>query len=243
MILAALSLSAILASNSPIIQTPARNVAPAGGGGAVNLSYDFTGADNAEWNTATFTEVDGNVNILSNEGRFVEGGFDSILVVTDTPTSTIDQYQRFVLKTIPGNSYLQAVFRYTDSSSPFYVVQIDIGNSFAGWYRYANLSDYQAGTSSTIKSDVALPASLVANEPVAITLTGTGTSTVVRIWRNPTGNTPTAANNWGGDTTPDLEFTDDPASAVNTGGVMGLGIYQNTANAQRIDDWYAGDVP
>jgi hypothetical protein len=33
MILAALSLSAILASNSPIIQTPARNVAPAGGGG------------------------------------------------------------------------------------------------------------------------------------------------------------------------------------------------------------------
>lgn len=216
-----------------------------GGGGPAAFSYDFTGSNNDPWNTTIFTEVDGNVNIQGNTGNFVEGGFDSVLAVTTDSCTTVSQYHKFILSTVPALSFLHAAFRYTDASSPFYTVEIDVNNGNASWYRYASLSDWQSGTSTTIGTAVLSGGALSVSDLIAITLDGTGTSTVIRIWVDPDGaaNTPTSPSNWGGDTTPTASITDDPASPVNTGLKLGLGIAQNTANSQRIDNWFGGDTP
>jgi hypothetical protein len=241
MILAALSLSAILASNSPIIQTPARNVAPAGGGGgAVNLSNTFTGANNDPW--SGFTEIDQNVNIQGNEGNFVEGSFDSVMAVASTSLSTIIQYQRYEVRTVVANSYAELMFRYSNSGAAFYTVEIEAANSAIKWYYWASLADYQAGTSTLIQSSTFPPASLSVGATCSFTITGTGASTRIRGWHNATGNTPTAIDNWGGDTTPDIDFQNDPASAADSGLNIGIGVYQNKANSTKIDNWFGGDV-
>lgn len=210
----------------------------AGGGGGQNFSYDFTGTDGAEWDVAKFTEASGSVNILTNQGRFVTTGFVfNAPIYTGANCSTVNQYHRLTVITVGVSNYLQYIFRYTDASSPYYTLEIDVSNGNASWYYWASLNTGSVQIGST--QDIG---SLVTTNTISVTLTGTGTATVMRAWLNATGNTPDSGGALWGGAGPTLSWTDDPASAVDTGVKIGLGCYMS-AVVQLVDTWFGGDIP
>lgn len=224
-----------------------RGRASGGGGGLAAFSYDFTGTDGAEWDAAKFTELNGSVNILSNTGRFVTGSFglDASLYSGGNTTSA-NQYQRFLMVTIPSNSFPHFGFRYSGSGNAFYTIEVTPTSAQVAWYYWANLAAFIAGSGTTIQSGVSLgPGTLTANDAIAITMDDTGNNTTVRVWLNPTGGAtvPTSAADWGGDNTPSATLTNDPATAVDSGGGLFLSCFQNTANATQLDGWFGGDTP
>lgn len=213
------------------------------GGAGAAFSYDFTGTDGAEWDSAKFTEVNGSVNILSNTGRFVTGGFGlDASMYTGGTCSTANQYHKLTTVTVPTSSFLQLIFRYTNSSSPFYTAEIDTDTGTVAWYRWADLAAFIAGSGTTIHAATTITGAGDANDAYGITLEGTGTGTVLRAWLNPTADTPTSASVFGANAA-DLTYTDDPASPVDSGGSLGIACFQSTANGQRIDGWFGGDIP
>lgn len=239
-------LVALVLALSLVAQLPAATVinsyrfAAAASGAA--FSYDFAGTDNAAWDTAKFTDVgSGTCNIYSpageNQGEFVNGSFAITgAIYTGGTCSTVSQYMRATIVTAPSNAFPHFIFRYTNSSSPFYVVELDTDSGPVTWYHY----DVLNGTGTTIEGGNFGVWS--AGDTFSVTIEGTGTSTVVRAWRNATSNTPTSASVWGG-AAPGITLSADPASAVDTGASVGIVCYQSSASSQRIDNWFAGDTP
>jgi hypothetical protein len=211
-------------------------------GGGPPFSYDFTGADLSAWDSAKFTTLSGlgAPNIVSNQGNFPTGSFSGMGVTyTGGNTNTVNQYQRFTI-TFASLSFFQIIFRYTNSSSPFYVLEFDPTNGTFVWQRFANLAAFIAGTGTDIQTDNTI-AGWTNGDTVSCLVNGTTTSTEVNIWRNATGNAPTSAVLWGG-SAPGASMTNNPASPVDTGNVLGIAATQNTANSTKLDTWFGGDV-
>lgn len=217
------------------IQLIASMSIPSGGGG-VNFSDDFVRPD-SESLGPNWTEVVGNFDINSNAMRFRTASFAKQLAVySGQATDTVDQYSKVAFPTLLGSVYPEMAFRYTDSSTQFYSVQLLQAENQAKWQYYSS----SAASSSTIAT-AAL--TVDSGDSFGITLEGTGTSTVVRIWRNPTGGIPDSATSWGGDATPDVTFTTDPGTPVNTGNYIGVMGYQNAVNTIIVNAFFGGDIP
>lgn len=214
----------------------------ASGGGGGNFSSDFTGTNGNPW-PSDWTTLNGSMEIQSNTGRFNTGSFtNNSASFTGGTCSTIDQYQKVAFPTFAANSYYKAIFRYTNSSSPFYIIQLDVNAGGIEWHYAATLAAFVAGTVTVIGTSGGF-APFASNDTLAITLEGTGNSTNFRFWKNPTGNTPTGDNNWGGASAP-VTMADDPGlTVVDTGGVLGVGCEQSGANQTSIDTWFGGDTP
>lgn len=215
---------------------------PAGGGGSgASFSDDFNRA-NSDSLGASWTEVTGDTDITSNGMSFANSGGSYVnhwAVYSGTATTTVDQYVKVTFAAgIAADTYPQVVFRYTDASSAFYFLELNCATNTWSWYRRSAA----AGSSTQIggTGDVAGSCS---SASFGITLAGTATATVFRIWLTPTGDAPSAADTWGGDNTPDISFTTDPADAVDAGNYVGLGAQNLTANIVVFDSFWGGDIP
>ena len=214
--------SATLALANPLIFLSGRPPVAAPSG--VNFSDNFNRADSTNLG-ANWTEASGDAEIVSNIMRLMTGGYaDNFMIYTGTATSTVDQYVKFTIEAAftADARFPCVVFRYTNTSTPFYVVFFNVNGDNLTWQRYATT----AGAATVIETSGTL--AIATGDIFGVTISGTGTATVVRVWKTPTGDIPTSESDWGGDTTPDISFTVDPASAVNTGNNVGIGGEQQT---------------
>lgn len=207
--------------------------AVAGGGGGAAFSDDFNRADGDSLG-ANWTEAAGDADIASNHYRISTGSFGMVTSVHNTATGTTTQYIK--VSSGPDFQYPHLVLRYVDSSSGYYTLQIDGNTGGVEWYYFANAAD----TSGDLIGSGSLGAA-VTSATIGATITGTGTSTVVMMWRNPTGLPSTSAN-WNGDTTPEVTLTDNPATPCDTGQKVGLGGQVGTADLTYFDDFYGGGL-
>lgn len=203
------------------------------GGALVNLSDNFNRA-NAGTLGANWTQIEGSTGINGNQAVTNTGGFVDDGVVHVTPLSSVNQYAKLTMSAT-NNRYVDVIFRYTDSGSPYYTVRFEDPENNVVWRRYASVG----GAETNIQN--AAYAQVLTAMTFGITITGTGDATTIRIWENPTGDIPDAADSWGGDTTPDITFTTNPGSPVDTGLLVGFSGVTN--ENIMIDNWFAGDIP
>jgi hypothetical protein len=200
--------------------------------GSAAFSDNFDRANSASLG-ANWTEAAGDASIAGNQVELQSAAYAQItLAYTGTACSTVNQY---VKADTTGGQMLGIVLRYTDASSPLYVVVFDKNEGRIDWKRYSDAST----STETVQSQAF---TLDFSATYGVTITGTGASTAVRIWKNPTG-LPTAADNWDGDSTPDVSFSNDPSSAVNTGSYAGLAGQQNSAASIYYNNFFGGDIP
>ena len=180
-------------------------------------------------------EIVGTVTCSSNILLFVEGGQPNS-VLFDEPVTGLTQYQKAKLILGGGATVVVGfIFRASGDNGPAYMVAFDVGDDVY-WYRYSDIGE------SDGEEEIATQGMTVAsNDVMGVTIEGTGNSTVVRIWRNPSG-LPNSATDWNGDTSPTLTLTADPATPVNSGLNIGVtGIISNN-NGAGMDDWFGGSL-
>lgn len=213
-------------------------VASGGGGGGSGQSFsdDFDRA-NGDSLGANWTEAAGDIDIASNQAAQQSGSFAKVLAIySGQATDTAVQYCKVTVVTPGGNPYAEIVLRYTDSSSPYYTLGMSVSDDTVQWLHYANV----AGSSTDVSSASAM--TFASTFTVGVTITGTGDSTIVRVWNAPTADAPTSASSWDGEAA-DVEFTDNPASPVNTGAYIGLEAYGAAAADVAFNNFFGGDVP
>jgi hypothetical protein len=223
--------------NMPGYSDSAIGSATYSGSSGAAFSDNFDRTDSTDIG-ANWTEVTGDAAISSNRLRMQTGAWaNHWIVYSGTATNTANQYIKFTVAD-PSN-YPQVMFRYTNGSSAFYFLELEYTTNNWNWsYRSA-----PGGSSTQINASAIDLAGTAQGKTYGVTLCGTGTSTAVRVWENPTG-LPTACDNWNGDSTPDGSFTDDPgANAVDSGSYVGLGGQSGTANDVHHDDFFGGDAP
>lgn len=208
------------------------SIAAGGGGGPTAVSDDFNRASlGANWTV----EDGGAIIAASTELNFVDGGFaENVVVYSASQTSAGAGYVSFTKR--DGDTYPVIVFRFTNSTTAFYALEFDNGS--VNWFYRS-----QIGGSSTQINSSSGTGTFGDNQRIGMTFTGTGSSTVIRIWNlGSLADTPSAPDNWDGDTTPDVTFTDNPASPVDSGGYVGLGAYQASSNQAFMDAFFAGPL-
>jgi len=210
---------------------------PAAAPSGQDFSDDFNRADSSSLG-ANWSANSGQINIASNQAvpNTAAYGKDTS-IYTATACDTVEQYVRVTLATLTATSYAEVVLRFTNDSTHYYAVQFNTGGNI--WWQYlANMADTSGSTIENIGTTVA------SGDIWGITITGTGASTVIRCWRNPTATRPVAADEWdSGDTTPEASFTADPgASAVDTGNYLGIECFQGNASETAYDNFYGGDI-
>lgn len=203
-------------------------VVASAGGGLAAFSDDFNRADGTSIG-ADYTELVGTAwAIYSNHLESQAGGFTwTGIVNSGNPVNTVNQYGKVSVADPSGIAWMSFIFRYTNSSSAFYEVVFDTNLAEIRWRHWTAVGG-TATTIATTAHTVSYP------ETFGVTVTGTGTGTVVKVWIDPTG----LPSGWGAAT---YTFTDDPASAVDTGLICGLGAASSTNPI--FDDWYWGDAP
>lgn len=211
----------------------------AGGGVAAassgqNFSDDFSGTL-GNWTVSTGTAA-----ISSGVLSLSTAGWDPIVLTYNTSTNTVSQYMKFSLPSA-SETYPIAVFRYVNSSSGFYAIEFSTPFSCEVEWRYFE-DDSDIGSGDVIGASVDM-GTCSNGDTFGITVTGTGTDTIVRMWHNPTGSSPSAADTWGGDNTPNASWTDNPATACDTGTKVGFAGIQATAGDITFDNFYGGDIP
>jgi hypothetical protein len=153
-----------------------------------------------------------------------------------TQTDTINQYTKVTLgpsSDIPCNPSI--ILRYVNSSSGFYHVYV------SGYY--GDVYIYKASdTSGGGYYATELATSDLGTAPFTLGVTITGTSsTIIRVFTNPTGNTPLSADHWDSGDTPSISVTDS-TSPYTTGKYLGLGGMQGSASTLTFDNWWGGDL-
>jgi hypothetical protein len=192
----------------------------AAGGAAFSDDFAGTGTLGANWTvtTGTWGRVSGQCS-LSSIGGCLAG-------YTGTACTTLDQYVKATLSTI-SSSYPALVFRRENGTptNNYYVYKDGLtivwANDAGGSIQSASMS-------------------LSNGDSLGITVTGTGSSTIVRVWKNPAANTPTSLTVWGG-ASPDVTFTNNSSVASDSGTTVGLG--GNNQSSLIYDDFFGGDVP
>lgn len=205
---------------------------PSAGAGLAAFEDNFDRTDSDSLG-ANWTEADGDADIYSNTMRLSEGSFgENFAIYSGEACTTVSQYVLVTYHTEGG--YPQIPLRYTNSSTAFYF--IEFSNTTVDWYHKSQIG----GTSTQINASTGT-ISISSGTEIGITITGTGTSTEVKIFIGPTpGYTPTDPSTWGA---ADITFTDNPASAVDTGSYVGLGGVQGSADIVRYNNFYGGDIP
>jgi len=213
--------------------------AAAGGGGGQAFSDDFNRA-NASSLGANWTANAGEIDIASNEAVPQTGSYGKdTCIYTNTACDTVNQYVRVTFATLAATSYAEIVFRFTDDSTHYYAIQLNDNDDTMWWQYLSNMADTSGTTIQSVTS-----VTIATGDIWGFTITGTGASTVIRAWRNPTATTPVSASEWdSGDTTPEVTFSNDPGgNAVDSGNYVGIECFQNTGASTHYDNFYGGDL-
>jgi hypothetical protein len=187
---------------------------------------------------ANWTSEAGSQSIVGGQLSMDTGGFgENWLIYTGTACDGLSQYLKatVVVGMDGGNNFPQFIFRFTNDASPFYSVDVhnDAGDdNDITWAVYPSVG----GSSTEIQN---AEATITNGDTVGVTVDGTGTDTVVNVWINPTGDAPTSASLWGG-AGPLVSFTNNPATAADTGTLLGLGAFHN--DAVTFDNFFGGDI-
>lgn len=212
-----------------------RGAAPA----PVSVSDDFNRSNSSSLG-ADWTEANGDMEVFSNTISNVSTS-TWVHIAHNTSLNTVTQYGKITLisenLTVGAAGHGGLVLRYTNASSPFYLVSV---NSYGGTLDWSVVDDATHASSSTVQST---STSFASGDTLAVAVSGTGTSTVVRVWKNATGNAPDSGGTTWNSASPDHTFTNDPSTAVNTGSLLGVAHYSHAGNGWRLDNFYGGDVP
>lgn len=211
-----------------------------GGGSPVNLSDNFNRASSTDLG-ADWTEAEGawmvyDDTILTNEAE--ENAW--VAAVHNTAVNTVFQYGKVLLTdgnmTVGNNGAAGFVFRYTDAASAFYTLS---ANSYDDTVKWNYVSDANFTTETLVQSSALAFAS---GDTIGAVVVGSGNSTIVYVWKNPTGNSPDAGGTTWGSASPTLTLTDNPSTAVNSGSKVGLAMYADVVRVWNLDNWFSGDV-
>lgn len=204
--------------------------------GPVSDDFDCANSDSVGCDL-TFQERAGDCDIASNELTLVTGGFADNVCAYEAMALGVNQWIRVQIPSSASTSanYQQIAFRFTNASSPYYYLQIEVSSAAYEWTRVSAVG----GTASVIASGNLGTAD--GRTTLGLTLDGTGTNVVLRIWIGPSNTSPTSASGWdsGGDTA-DISITTDPASPVDTGSAVALAGQASGASAIKYNDFYAG---
>jgi hypothetical protein len=178
------------------------------------------------------------MDVVSGQLRTMAAGFAEHYAARTGTSLANDQWIKFTLANPAGGANFPRIgFRYTDSSSPFYQVTIDASGATFEWATAASV-----GGSETAIQGPTLVGGGDGYGTYGMTIEGTGTSTVLRMWRTPSADTPTSVSSWDGASDPaDVEFTNNPSSAVNSGPYIAIGGVTSAAQAIRFDNVFGGD--
>lgn len=173
----------------------------------------------------------------------VTGGFaEDLGIYSATALTTTSGYIRADLVSIPSGAQFPCfVFRYTNSSTPFYEIQFLVDSDAVEWFQVTQIG----GSFNSINSQAL---TIAQGDKLAITWEGTGNSTVVRVWRTTSAgtlnDTPFSVAFWNdGSDGPDVTFTTDPGSPVNSGSFVGIGGYVVPSPTAQWDNFFGGDAP
>lgn len=193
----------------------------------------------------TWTEDAQDWDIVSNQIALATGGYEYGSLRLSTDTDTVNQY----VKVTMGPSTDLAVYpslaiRYAGTTNPFYKIFL------SGYYgdmtieRCDNLAGLETCTSLSPTCSGACSECDCGTAPITFGVTITGTSTtIIRVWINPTANTPVSATEWdSGDTTPDMIATTSSSPITTQKGVALVG-FAGTANQATWDNFFGGDLP
>jgi len=199
-----------------------------------DLSDPFTRAD-AGSPGGSWTQVIALAQLSSNAILYTD---PSAMYVHGTSLAGVSQYQKASYGGLTDANVNRPyfVFRYNDSSSPFYTVRFISDSNTVEWRSHTSSAD----TAGTLIDSAAL--TIGATATFGVTLDDTGNNTIVRVWNSPTG-LPVSASNWDGDTSPDLTFTANPGAADDSGLVVGWGGTSDNVFTMTMDDWFGGDTP
>ena len=196
-----------------------------------NFNRADSGTPGASWN-----ENVAGVAIIDNELGFTATGAWSSVVWTQ-PVAVSCQYQKATLWRNPDTSVLAGMlFRCSNTTNgSCYRIVFDTNTDGIGWDNVPNMTD---PTNQTTIATAAM--GMTPGDTWGVTVELLGNNTVVRIWKNPTG-LPTRANNWNGDTTPDVTFTQNPATPRDAGTFLGLTAAPLEAGVDLgWENWFGG---
>jgi hypothetical protein len=202
----------------------------------VTITDDFDRADSATLG-ANWTISVGSIGITNNQAIQITEGYGQILAKCATETSSVTQYGKVTLdgsQALGSGIYPQILLR-VNGTAECYAVEARPNEDQIVWLVYTNTT---GGNATTIASAAATVAT---NSTWGATISGTGTSTTIRVWIDPT-NTPATADSWDGDATPTVTFTDNPANEANTGKGVGVAVYASNLGYVRLNNFTAGDT-
>lgn len=218
---------------------------PAAAAGGQAFSDSFTGTSGNP--SANWTEYGGGHWELSSNTLLMNYlTTDEFIAYTGQALDTGDQYIRIKFVEAQGstyNRYRGVIFRWTNSTSPFYLLMFywNGSNQVVSLQYLGNIS---LSGQTQVGDEIVLTQG--AGDVFGCTLEGTGTGTKWRVWKNPTATTPVSASEWdSGDTTPDAyDVVIDPGvNAVDAGAYIGIYAYGASSNYSSFDDFYGGDIP
>lgn len=219
----------------PAMQARAVKGQPAAGGGSgISITDNFDRTD-SEAPGANWTEAAGDADIVSNvlEVGTANSWDVHAIIYSGTACTSVDQYIKVTYNS-GVDKFPSVILRYTDASNPFYVVYADHVNGRISWARAATAAGLPSIFSNTATT-------VGATDTWGFTVSGTGTSTVLRGWRNPTAAAPTSMSSWDGGAAT-ITVTDDPPTAVNTGNFIGLAGEQNNPAGLDYNNFSGGNL-
>ncbi len=205
-------------------------------GSVAAFSDNFNRADSDSLG-ANWTEAANDCDIVSNQASWPTT-FDfseKAAIYSGTACTTTTNYVKITLDAV-GVALPSVIFRYTNSSSAFYELYLDVTNQKLKWYHWTAVG----GTQTLINGPAGASFTFTLPVTIGVTWTGAGNSTTVRTWLTPSANAPTSATSWDGGAAT-VVISDDPASAVDSGGYIGMGGVSN--GTLLADDFFGGDVP
>jgi len=194
---------------------------PVAAGTAVDLSDNFsTNPLTSRWSDLWGASVwNGSATFGAASGSYAK---------YNTAVGGVNQYGKFTIASSDPDG--GCIFRSTGTASDgFYIgVVLNGGDvyfsrgSSTGW-----LADMGGASALTIAE----------GDTVAMTLTGTGAETTLRVWKNTTANIPDSVSSWDSRAA-DITKTASGGVYYDTGNYIGVGIDAS----YNIDNWYGGSL-
>jgi hypothetical protein len=197
----------------------------------------FNRADNTDLG-ANWTEDAGTALAISTNQLAGNPGGGTLIARHNTATDSATQYVKIKLVEIGTTSHSVGVLIRSPAGTTgdSYAIEFD-GSGAANWYYYLSQA-YHESIQSTAGGQFA------DGDTAGITVQGTGNSTVVKIWKNPTNNCPVDANNW--DAVSDAaDYTldaDNTHLVADTGTSVAVFVYGTAGTTLILDDFYAGGL-
>lgn len=203
-----------------IMRHPA--VAPSGQA----FSDDFNRSDSTDLG-ANWTEEISNFSIVSNELRVADGG-----IRWNTATDDVDQYCSVEYRAFSNDGWFGCAFRFNATGDFYAVWGMNEGGTGHAFLQWSRVEDTGAPAQTNIQNcELTTGGAFSAGNVFGAEIEGTGTDTVVRVWKNP------GARPWGAAT---CTFTNNPTSTVDTS--KGVGIFTRYVGADELDNWTGGDL-